>query len=481
MRSVSLKLQFVLMIVLISGVTVVGTTAFLYWTVVRELREMDKQILENRLNTIRTIMNAGENIAPLLAHEVNEYVEGLRPIFLRVLFAPDKMWLQTPGMPQEWTADRFPLPSEPHEAKPALALIKTTDGKSVQALSARVSNPAASQPEIYIVQIVIDSRRDYEVLAEYRLAIIPALLLAGLTAAFLGGSSARRIVAPIQRITESASTITTRTLGERLDLKGVPAELRQLVSTYNGMLARLEQSYVGLREFSDNIAHELRTPINNISLSAEYALSRTRSPEEYRETCESQLDECRQLIRLIDDLLFLAGEAGDRAPLNRQWVDVTKELDVVREYFQNSAVERQLSISLVCEPNLHVSVNRVLFQRAVANLVSNALSHTPSGGTVRIEAANLNHVLRVSVVDTGEGIAEEHLHRIFDRFFRVGRQNASTSGRVGLGLSIVKKIIEFHDGTITVRSQIGAGTSVVCDFPANPPDWSPPLNDNSVT
>ena len=251
-------------------------------------------------------------------------------------------------------------------------------------------------------------------------------------------------------------------------MAGLPAELLALADTFNEMLDRLEESFGRLARFSTDIAHELRTPVNNLRGEVEVALGKPRGPEEYRDVLGSCLEECGRLARLIDSLLFLARAESPQAPVAREPLDVGRELATIRAFYEAAAAEAGVTLAVAAPDGVVAALDRTLFQRAVGNLVANALAHTPAGGSVTLRAAADGDRLRVEVADTGSGIAPEHLPHVFDRFYRADPARATADGRVGLGLAIVKSIAELHGGTAAVVSTPGQGTRVTLRFPAAP-------------
>jgi len=216
---------------------------------------------------------------------------------------------------------------------------------------------------------------------------------------------------------------------------------------------------------------------------AEVALVRARSADEYRDVIESCLEEAVRLSDLIGDLLFLARAESPLAHLRRERVDVGELLGGVREYYEASAVDGGVSLTttLTAEPVI-AEVDRTLLQRAVGNLVSNALAHTPPGGAVMLgtgvdpaavdpknkdfSSPNFS-TIHIEVSDTGVGIPPEALPRVFDRFFRVDSSRSQASGGTGLGLAIVQSIAVLHGGNVEISSQPGQGTRVILHMPVS--------------
>ena len=245
----------------------------------------------------------------------------------------------------------------------------------------------------------------------------------------------------------------------------IGAVMRKTEDAHNAMLVELEAANEGLQQYADNVAHELRNPVNKMLVGSEIALSRTRTAEEYQDALVSIVEECQRLSSIVGSLLFLARARRTKVDLERQTMDVGAELELIRSYFEASAQEAGVRLVVRCPEPVTLDADRTLFQRVVSNLVSNALSHTPAGGEIAVVAVAREDAVSIEVVDTGEGIAEDAQARVFDRFYRVDAVRSPTSGRMGLGLPIAKSIMDLHGGGISLRSQKGIGTSVTLTFP----------------
>jgi two-component system heavy metal sensor histidine kinase CusS len=292
-------------------------------------------------------------------------------------------------------------------------------------------------------------------------------LLAGLVvvSGVIGHVIARRGLRPIAEMSASAATIGSATLDRRLDVAACPAEIAELALSFNGVLDRLEEAFGRLSRFSADIAHELRTPVNNLRVQAEVTLQRSRTAEEYRGAIASSLEDGQRLGRIIDSLLFLARADNPGTQVAREPLSACEEISVIRDFYDVAASEAGVSIAVDCEARQALWADRVLLQRAVGNLVENSLAHTGRGARITLAARDGEGTVTVEVIDTGSGIPAEHLSRIADRFYRVDASRAGGGTRVGLGLSIVKSIVTLHGGTIDVRSISGKGTCVTLTFP----------------
>jgi two-component system heavy metal sensor histidine kinase CusS len=266
----------------------------------------------------------------------------------------------------------------------------------------------------------------------------------------------------------TARHIGSTNLRERIHPEGYPFEMAFLASTFNQMLDRLEESFDRISRFSTDIAHDLRTPVNNIRGEAEVALARARSADEYRDVVESCLEEAVRLSDLIGDLLFLARAESPLTHLRRERTDGGELLGGVREYYEASAADNGVSLTTtVANEPVIAELDRTLLQRAVGNLVSNALAHTPRGGAVVLGTNADSSTIRIEVSDTGVGIPAEALPKVFDRFFRVDSSRTQGSGATGLGLAIVKSIALLHGGNVEISSEPGHGTRVTFHMPVS--------------
>ncbi len=258
--------------------------------------------------------------------------------------------------------------------------------------------------------------------------------------------------------------------------------LRRDAEEFNKVLEQLERAYAALQHYADNVAHELRSPVNKMMLAAEVTLARARTKDEYAEALASNMEECQRLSSIVEGLLFLARAGSTQVALQRQEISAARELELIRAFYEASAAEAGVSLDVVCEPGARGRVDRVLFQRAVSNLVANAIAHTPSGGSVRIEARqNQAGALEIEVADTGEGIPEEDQPHIFDRFYRADRVRTPAGDRLGLGLPITKSIVDLHRGAVSLESAPGAGARLVLTFPFEESPFAPQAIPSDMT
>ena len=302
-------------------------------------------------------------------------------------------------------------------------------------------------------------------LAKYRSDVSLSLLTGLLVAVLLSYLLVRRALRPLRTMAESAAAITAQRLSTRMPLQDAPTELLALATSLNDMLARLEQGFARVWQFTVDLAHDLRTPIGNLRGANEVALNRQRSIAEYEALLGSNIEECDRVSRTIESVLFLARAESPQFAMQRMELDTVQELQRIADYFEGLSAEAEVTI--VVDATATVLADRDLFRRAVSNLLSNALRYTPSGETIRLRAADTGNAVEVSVENPGRSIDPEHLDKLFDRFYRADRSRSDSASSTGLGLSIVKSIMELHGGTVSVQSERGL-TRFSLHFPPAP-------------
>lgn len=438
---------------------------FLYWTLVRSFDRENDQYLAEKLTILQTLLRDRTGQLATVQWEV-EGESQARPslrVLSRVLSETGQVVNETSGMSRELPQKLLADAALSHSEVPRAIEVRSADGRTFRALAAQVST--TSLPSKYTVQVAVDLTYQQDLLADYRHQLWLVLSIGLFLSIVVGHRIARRGLRPLREIAGAIGRTRSTTLDERVSLTGLPSELRDVASTFNEMLDRLGDSFSRLSRFSSDIAHELRTPLNNLLGEVEVALTKTRSPQEYSELLGSLSEECQQLSRLIDSLLFLARAEHPETQIHRDDVDVFRELSIVREFYEAAASDAGVRLELRTEGTVHARLDRTLLQRAVGNLVQNAIAHTPAGGDVMLTAHSDPTGVVVSVADSGIGITPDHLSHVFERFYRVDPARSKHTGGVGLGLAIVQSIAKLHEGRIEMESVPGKGTRASLIFP----------------
>ncbi|MCT7655034.1 heavy metal sensor histidine kinase [Oceanimonas sp. NS1] len=273
----------------------------------------------------------------------------------------------------------------------------------------------------------------------------------------------RRGLRPVRRLAAEAGAIEVRRLHRRLSTQQLPDELRELGDSLNHMLARLEDGFGRLSRFSEDLAHEIRTPLSNLVGHTEYTLRRSRSTEEYERLLASHLEEYQRLSRMINSMLFLARSEQPQAEIKRFQVALAPLIEQLCEYFEGMAEEA--NTVLVNRARGEVLADGELLRRALANLLANALRYGEPGQPITMGSEQTANGVAVFVHNKGPAIAAEHLPRLFDRFYRCDPSRTQGGDTGGLGLAIVDSIMQLHGGEVSVHSDDDGTTFTLC-FPA---------------
>lgn len=435
-------------------------TGMLDWAIRSQFDREQDDILLDKARVLAALIHEPTTDEATLRREVEwEWnVTKRARVAMRIGDTAGVLLLESPDMTRNLPGDIFPQVDSP-----SLPVVGR-DGTHFRVISARATT-ARGDPRL--LQLALDRSEDEEVLGEFRTVLWSILAVSPIVCAFVGYRVARRGLRPLADVSAAAARINASTLGERIEAARMPTELADLSFTFNAMLDRLEDAFARVTRFSADIAHELRTPLQVLRGEAEVALTKARSPEEYRHVLGSGLEEYGRLGKLIDTLLFLARADNPESQIVREPLNLAKKLSDTVAFYEPMAVEAGVSLTAEAEPGLVASLDRTLLQRLLGNLVVNALAHTPAGGRIVLRSAWSADGVQIEVEDTGRGIAPEHLPYIFDRFYRADDARSTSAGRVGLGLALVKSIATLHGGRIEVQSELGRGTRFRVTMPAS--------------
>ena len=289
-------------------------------------------------------------------------------------------------------------------------------------------------------------------LERFRYTLWLMVLSGTLITAFLGWMAVRQSHAPLHTIVDQIRQVGTDDLNARLSSSAFPRELAALADSFNNMLERLESGFNRLSHYSADIAHELRTPVTSLLTQTQVALTQSRSVDEYREILYSNMEEYEHMAQMITDMLFLAQTDNVLKDTQKIPIDIKQEIQILFDFYEALAEEK--NIRLVCHGKATVRADRPMLQRALSNLLGNAIRYTPVGNTVTVQLEHDNKgIITIGVENPGTDIPEEHLEHLFDRFYSADPSRQSSG--VGLGLAIARSIVEAHAGKIAVTSSGG--------------------------
>ena len=328
-----------------------------------------------------------------------------------------------------------------------------SDTQDMRGIVTLLPSAISAMPPL-LVAVAVDITHHEHFMADLRKTLWLFVGFAALVVSLLGWAIVRHGLAPLKAIRQGAAAVTANRLSYRLAVDSVPVELAELAVTLNKMLARLEESFQRLKDFSSDLAHELRTPISNLMTQTQVVLSRARSAEEYIDVLSSNAEEYDRLARMTGDMLFLAQSDNGLIVLNREPVDLASEVRGLFDYFDALAEEKALSLTLDVQGQGELAGDRLMLRRALANLLSNAIRHSPEGNAVEVSIKDDGNRVMLTVKNAGDAIPPEHISHIFDRFYRADPSRHRNGEGAGLGLAITRSIICAHGGDISVQSDL---------------------------
>lgn len=433
---------------------------FLYRSLASELAWRDDQALLGRLEQVRALLHDSDSLEALQE----------RPrLYQNMLGNLDSVLLVK-------REDGSPLIAiNPHQQAlpdvPPIAQARApqrTDIKTVGAtvlLAGMVQGPAGETLSVTVGKR-LDERE--QMLASYRIRLYGAVGFGALMAFGLGLLLLRRGLTPLRDLARAMAGIDPRSLDQRMSADHVPAELKEPVQALNAMLARLEDSFARLSQFSADLAHEIRTPLHNLLGSNSLALNQSRSAAEYQEVLASNIEEYERLNRMAENLMFLARAEHGQRPLQLHVLDLGEVGEGLCDYFEALAEDRQLRLDNQLSGPLTADLQ--LLQRALGNLLANAVRHAQTGSTVRLLRHDDAEYGWIGVHNLGPAIDPQHIDKLFDRFYRIDPSRAQPGDSGGLGLAIVHSIMNLHGGQVRVVSN-DSGTLFELGFARNPPTF----------
>ena len=438
----SLSLRLALMFALVSTALLGAIGFYLYQSLEREIAWRDDQALLGRLERMAALLDDSDSI---------EVLRERPQLYANMLGNRDSLlWvLGESGAPLiEINPVQFAIPQLPPADNPRLEDL----GDQARLAWIQIERPRGG---LTLIAGKLLGERE-QMLAAYRLKLWLALATGALLAFLLGWLVSERGLRPVRQLTRRALAIDVQHLHLRIEDSAELSELRALSEALNQMLARLEAGFAQLSRFSEDLAHEMRTPLSNLMGQTQQTLRRVRSLEDYQSLLASNQEEYERLARMINNMLFLARTEQVDAAIHRQDIDLAETVEQLGDYFEGVAEEHQMRVVNEASGSLHADPD--LLRRALANLIANALRYGATGTEVRVSCERTADNVVITVENSGEPIAAEHLPRLFDRFYRCDPSRAQPGDSGGLGLAIVRSIMQLHGGEVRVTSD----ASVTC-------------------
>jgi len=314
--------------------------------------------------------------------------------------------------------------------------------------------PIQSEHEQTHYQVIVASNMEFHMnyMEDFETTLWGIIVLSGAITILVARFAVYRGHSPLRRLSRKIGSITADKLDIRLDPSDVPVELANLVESFNAMIERLESGFEQLSHFSADIAHELRTPITNLTTQTQVILNQPRSTNEYAETLYSNLEEYERMSKMVSDMLLLAQTEHGLIKPNAQVIDCHKEIGELIEYFELLAEEKHIHIHLLGQ-HIEVMCDKSMFRQALSNLFSNAIRYAPDNEEVTVMTQVRDNEALISISNPGPTIPDTQLSRLFDRFYRADPSRKRDGQGAGLGLTIARSVLEVNAGHIQVESK----------------------------
>lgn len=458
----SIKVKLVVWFMVVFFLFFAGLEVFLYLRLENLVISLADEHLNAELHTLANLMRVEEEhgqleteLEELSTAATGVYAEKLSGHYYQIVSADGRVIVRSPSL------------SLAEASLPVILDVEEVDFRTVTG-PAGTPIRMVTQPFKFTVGSLVfqaaDTMEDtYTLLSSFRgiiLAISPLVFIVCGVGVFIVSSWA---LATLNAFTTKVSQITEENLFERLPDKGMARELKPLASSFNTMLTRLEGSFMRQRQFLSDASHELRTPTSIIKSFCDVTLGRERAAADYRDAIKKISDTVNRMCDIINRILVISRLDSKAIELKPVRIDLNEVMKDVSRLVETSALNKGITVGV---RGAHVTVrgDREGITEVFTNLIENAIKYNKQGGSIDIDLREKDGFAVAEVVDTGIGIAEAELEKIFDRFYRVDASRGVTVGS-GLGLAIVKTIVEAHGGRVEVKSAPGKGSAFTVFLP----------------
>lgn len=441
----SLTTRLTAFFTLASALVLIGLGTLVAISIDRHFVELDRDALRDKVHLTREVIGKSKSLQDLKTR-LDDVLHSHEGLFVTVLRNGQSLY----------STEDFEFPAElsvrTQHSRLGVASWRIKE-REYRGMTEAVTLPGSAEPPLQ-VWVAVDIAHHKHFMYELIWVLVGYVALATLVAGVLGWWAAKNGLAPLRAMRSRAMAITAQRLDERMPTQEFPVEMADLATTLNEMLRRLKEEFDRLSEFSSDLAHELRTPINNLMTQTQVTLSQARSSEEYQDILASNAEEYQRLARMVADMLFLAKADHGLILPSTERIAVHDEAQALFDFYEALAEEKQVRLQLVGAAE--IVGDRLMLRRALSNLLSNAIRYTPPGEQVVVDIQGDLHGTTVDVVNTGPSIDAQMIPRLFDRFFRADKSRKQLdSDGAGLGLSITQAIVHAHRGRISVSSADG--------------------------
>tara|TARA_R110002153_G_scaffold52391_4_gene146926 strand:- start:1002 stop:2315 length:1314 start_codon:yes stop_codon:yes gene_type:complete len=419
------------------------------------IESIEQHFIEQDADELNEVFEAVQNKLGE-AHEQNvlpssilfQAVSGHHGVYYHVQDKNDKTVFTSQGA----DLSTFPIKIKPYNQVLPSALLLFNDGKHIlRGTKIAFELPTKLGLERYTVTVASNMEFHMNYMLNFKKTLWGIVFLAGVITVLVARFAVHRGHSPLRQLSREIESITADKLDIRLDPLNVPVELTTLVDSFNTMIKRLEDGFERLSNFSADIAHELRTPITNLTTQTQVMLSKPRDSEAYIEILYSNLEEYERMTKMVSDMLLLAQTEHGLIKPKLDNIDILKEVGELIEFFSVLADEKRVLIKM-SGPNFKLLCDKSMFRQALSNLISNAIRYSPENDTITVATIIEHDKKIISISNHGEAIPTQHISRLFDRFYRGDPSRKRDGQGAGLGLTIAKAIVKVNSGDIIVES-----------------------------
>ena len=453
--SISFRLTLWFTAVFLCGFVILGVAMWLGWSYTLA-NGRDRTLTRRATRAFEVLMNFSTAPQDVLFKRYDEFVDATPEGNLIHIFDPRGRLLY----PRISTAPpAFPWPKPPRTGDDEIENVMF-QGKEYRILE----RYAAFGSQTFLIMAAGQLEDNRQMLAQFTMGLIETIPILLAATALAGYFMSRRVLQPVDKLTNAVRSLTIGNLSERLPISHTGDELQRLAETCNEMLARLETAVAQTKRFTADASHELRSPLSYIRTVSEYALRQPNLSPEIREIFEEILDECGETTRLLEDMLLLARADTGNVDIPFETTDLSELVKDSLGRAQVLAAKKRHQLTLQCVNGpFEIRGDRSILRRLIWTLLDNAIKYTPEGGRVDVQLEQSGAQVRLRFADTGIGIAPELVPRVFDRFFRADPSRSQEGA--GLGLAIAKWIADVHHANLSVESELGVGTAFTVVFP----------------
>ena len=440
-------------------IVLTSSSSLLFFLLNQNLNTSSRMLVNSELSVIRNLLKQTPYNFSALDEEIVATPKNSKyQYFAKIVNSSGQIIKATPDIDSVISASTWPLIENGDNTSPLKKITVKDKTYVLQVVAVKVT----ASNELFKVYLAYDVSHDEEILENFVSDLLTIALIGLFLALLMSFSLIKLGLKPLAAFIKNIEAMEPNNI-KPIAVQQAFSEVVPLIEAFNHLLRRIKDGYEQLADFSSNIAHELRTPINNLMVTTEVLLSRPLSGVNTHKLLSSSLEEYQRLASIIEKLLFLARSEAKKLYLNKVELDFAKEVKAVVEFHEAFAAEESINIEVIGAGV--AAADQTLLRNAITNLLSNAIKYSGKDSNITIHISENMTQLKVSVLDDGPGFPPEHLARITERFYRVDNHRALIIGGSGLGLAIVEMIMQAHEGHLEICPNLPHGVIATLTFP----------------